>query len=288
MHRGAPITIDRKGGQRLVHVPAAIASITGSIQPATFSKALSREHFDNGLAARLLVAMPPRRAKRWTEARVSDETTSAIEDLFSRLLDLDFALSGEGQPEAFILPLTLEAKSEWIKFYNEHAEETASLTGDLAAAWSKIEGYAARLGLVAALCQNPDATTVDVHSIQTGIKLARWFAREAARVYLILEESPDEGERRRLVELIERKGGSITVRILQGIERRFRASAELAEMALNRLVEAGMGAWEDIPSGRHGGRPGRVFRLCQHVSSQHNLKKHTENGSSADADRGCK
>ena len=284
MHRAGPITIDRKTGKRLIHIPEAVVSITGSIQPETLAAALGREHFADGLASRLLLAMPPRRAKHWTEAEISDEATLALEDLFSRLLKLDFAGSAEGEPEPYILPMTPDAKSAWVVFFEEHAEETAALTGDLAAAWSKIECYAARLALLAALCRTPEATTVDIHAMQTGIVLARWFAYEADRVYQILAESPDQAERRRLVELIERKGRSITVRDLVAGDRRFRGGAELAEAALNGLVEAELGRWDDSPSGPRGGRPGHVFRLCQRVSSQHNPQNPAENDSSADAD----
>ncbi len=46
-----------------------------------------------------------------------------------------------------IARLTPEAKRESIKFYNAHAQEHAELSGDLSAAWSKLEG-AARFGLV--------------------------------------------------------------------------------------------------------------------------------------------
>src|SRR5262249_15248095 len=121
MHRAGPITVDRKTGKRLIHVPQAAVSITGSIQPPTLAAALGREHFEDGLAARLLLAMPPRRQKRWTEADVSDETTGALDDLFGELLALDFALSADEEPEPYIIPLTPEAKTIWIAFYGEHA-----------------------------------------------------------------------------------------------------------------------------------------------------------------------
>ncbi len=45
-----------------------------------------------------------------------------------------------------------------------------------------------------------------------GIQLAPWFKGEALRVYAILGESQSEGEQRRLLEWLHRKGGVVTVR----------------------------------------------------------------------------
>ena len=47
-----------------------------------------------------------------------------------------------------ILKLTSEAKSRYVAFFNEHNEQISSLDGELAAAWSKLEEYAARLALI--------------------------------------------------------------------------------------------------------------------------------------------
>ena len=68
LHRAGPLTIDRKTGTRITHVPRAAVSICGTIQPQSLRRALRQEHFENGMAARFLFAMPPERSKRWTEA----------------------------------------------------------------------------------------------------------------------------------------------------------------------------------------------------------------------------
>ena len=57
-----------------------------------------------------------------------------------------------------------------------------------------------------------DPNTVGVISMTAGITLANWFKGEARRVYAMLSESDDERDERRLVERIERKGGSVTAR----------------------------------------------------------------------------
>ena len=71
-----------------------------------------------------------------------------------------------------------------MRFYNEHAREQVELSGDLAAAWSKLEGYAARFALLVHLVRAEsgdttlaDASTVDEPSITAGVILSRWFGR---------------------------------------------------------------------------------------------------------------
>ncbi len=159
---------------------------------------------------------------------------------------------GDGDPRARTISLPPERKRAWITFYNEHAHEHADLTGDLSAAWSRLEGYAARLALIVHLTRwaadDPalaDADRVDETSSLAGVALSRWFGHEARHLYDVLAEPDDERERRRLVELIQRKGGSATARGLMRSSRKFKTAAD-AEAALEELVKM---AWA------HGARP---------------------------------
>lgn len=270
MHNGEALTIDRKTGiPPTIHVPSASVSIAGGIQPGILARALGQEHHESGLLARLLFAMPPRRVKRWTETDVDANTEAAVAAVFDRL----FGLTMEPDPESPLMAdgegpdmrprlvrLADDGKRAWVRFYNEHAGEQVNLSGDEAAAWSKLEGYAARLALVVHLTRwaAGDATLrdparVDEASIGAGVVLARWFGDEARRVYAILSESDDDRETRRLVELIRRKGGSMSGRELVQASRAFRTVAD-AEAALSVLVEAGAGSWV-TPEQRAGGRP---------------------------------
>ena len=273
-----PILVDRKSGQtRTVYVPRAAVSVTGGIQPETLRRALGVEHRENGLAARLLLACPTPQAKRWTEADISREIESRMEALFDRLYSLPLVEDGKGDAGPLDLPLSAEAKMSWVDFYNAHAKEQEGLTGDLAAVWSKLEGYAARLALIVHLVRwaardrtldNPNV--VDERSIEAGVQLSRWFGQEAERVYAILRESEEDRERRRLVEAIERKGGAATVRDLQRTTRMF-ASAEAAEAALEELCQTGYGRWEDLPIAPTGGRPTRRFVLAARADADEPL-----------------
>ncbi len=269
MHGGRSIMVDRKTGDRkTIYVPLAAVSVTGAIQPTTLQRALGRAYFENGLAARLLLACPPRRVKQWAEAEIDPATERTVATVFDRLYSLAPIMRQDGEPEPGIVRLSSEAKRAWIDFYNKHAQEHADLTGDLSAAWSKLEGYAARLALVAHLVRwaagdttlvNPDV--VDETSIAAGVTLSRWFGQETRRVYTILGETDVDRQRRGLMELVQRHGGNITVRDLMRSSRAYPTS-EIAEQALNDLVRAGVGSWEDSGPTRQGGRPTRRFVLA--------------------------
>lgn len=270
MFGGRSIMVDRKSGSsKTIYVPRAAVSVTGGIQPGTLQRALGVEHRENGLAARLLLACPTRQPKRWTEGEISRDLENQIEAVFEGLYSLEPGVDRDGEAQPLDLPLTPAAKDAWIAFYNEHAKEQAELTGDLAATWSKLEGYAARLALIVHLVRwassDPtleDPDVIDDRSIKAGVELSTWFGHEARRVYSILGENPEQREQRRLIELIQSCKGRVTVRQVQRSSRKY-ANAKDAERALEALVEAGVGIWEDPRPGPAGGRPVRRFVLTQ-------------------------
>ncbi|MFN7374497.1 MAG: DUF3987 domain-containing protein [bacterium] len=274
MFGGRPMVVDRKSGGTL-YVPRAAVSIAGGIQPETLRRSLGQEHRDNGLAARLLLTCPPRKPKRWTEADVNATTEAAVALVFDRLFGLTPETDDNGNEQPRLVRLADDGKAAWVRFYNEHATEQAELSGDLSAAWSKLEGYAARLALVVHLTRwaAGDATLrdparVDEASIAAGVVLARWFGDEARRVYAILEESDEGRESRRLVEWIERKGGTATVRNLTRGPREYRDTPDptaKAAKALSELVAAGVAVWVHNDHGPKGGRPTERVRLVSRL-----------------------
>jgi len=186
--------------------------------------------------------------------------------------------------------LTPEAKAVWTAYYNAHAEEQVDLTGDLSAAWSKLEEYAARLALVIHLARwsanDPGLTHTDIldaESMAAGITLAEWFKHEARRVYALLGESDADRDERRLAEWIERKGGSVTAReTQQGC--RWLKEPGAAEAALGALEKAGRGTWRPTPTATKGGRPSRVFVLSASSTVYETPTTHIEEGGFVDVD----
>ncbi len=209
MHGGRPVIIDRKTGTpRTIYIPRAAVTVCGGIQPGILRRLIGQEERDNGLLARLLMAYPPRRPRRWTEAEPAEQLTAALERVYGRLWELAPTTNDDGEPAPALMDLTAEAKAMFIEFVNAHGAEQFELDGDLAAAWSKLEGYAARLALLHQLVRcahNPssvDCDRVDADSMTAGITLARWFGGEDRRIYAALEETVIDTDRRELVELI--------------------------------------------------------------------------------------
>ncbi len=270
LHRAGTLLVDRKSGMpRTIHIPNASVSVCGGIQPDILRLSLGREHFENGLAARLLLAMPPREPKRWTETDIDIEVAEELEAVVEDLLDLKMdGLECSGL-KPFDLPLSPAGQEAWIGFYNEHAAEQVEIGGgDLAAAWSKLEGYAARLALiihcVRVVARAPGLKSdghVDECSIKAGVMIARWFGAEARRIYAVMNEAEEDRDQRRLLELVRSKGGRITVRELMRTGRRFQGPSDVAKSALRELVDMGWGRWEHVQAGAGGGRPSEVFVL---------------------------
>jgi hypothetical protein len=268
MFNAESIIVDRKTGvPRTIHVPDAAMCVTGGIQPGILQRALGAEHRESGLAARLLLAYPPRNAKKWTEAGIDAKAEAELVALFDQLFDLQPAEGNDGKPRPALVRLAAGAKAAWVAYYNAHATEQADLIGDLSAAWSKLEEYAAQLALVLHFVRRAvgdrmltNVDILDAGSMNAGIALTEWFKGEARRVYAMLGESDSDRDQRRLVEWIERKGGSVTARdVQQGC--RWLKEPGAAEAALEELVKAGRGCWRAPETTAKGGRPSRVFAL---------------------------
>lgn len=263
------LTVDRRTSGTL-YVRSALVSVIGGTQPATLARALGREHRDSGLAARLLMANPPRRQRVWTEADIDPAIETEMDRVFANLFRLDPALDDCGEPTPRMLVLAPEAKAMWLTFFEAHNAELAQLSGDLAAVWSKLEAAAARLALVVHCVRvsagDPDAyeQVVDRSSMEAGITLARWFGHEARRAYRSFDASPEHRERRGLIETIVRHGGAVSARELMRTSSQY-ATAQDAEAALEALAASGVGAWvtEHPPGGK--GRPARRLRLSVNV-----------------------
>ena len=266
---GRPLMNDRKSGDnRTTYVSRANASICGGIQPATLTRSLGIEYRNNGLLARLLLAYPPSKAKKWTEDCITHELEEKIDALFDRLYELEPTPDENGDPQPVIVRLNGAGKAAWVKFFNAHGKEQAALSGELAAAWSKLEGYAARLALVVHFIRwaANDSTLsneneIDAESIKIGVILSQWFGNEARRIYSMMGESEGERNDRCLVEWIQRQGGAVTPRDIQQNLQRFKSDVSAAETALDELVEAGYGRWEHPTPSAKGGRPSKIFRL---------------------------
>lgn len=268
IHGAHPLKINRKtGDKKIISVPLPFVSIAGGIQTRVLRRVLGDEFRASGLAARLLMAMPPERPKQWSEETVSTATREKMRRLFDSLRELDMDCDDDGL--AFPRPIRLNpaAKRVWVQFVDAHGEEQArEMDDDIVSAWSKLEGYAARFALVFHVVRwaAGDGTlrredSVDRKSISDGIQLSQWFGGETRRIYAVLREGADDESKRIMVERIRMAGGHIKVRDWQ--RARSWATTEEAEAELRPLVEAGFGTFRITTPGPKGGRPSKSFVL---------------------------
>lgn len=270
MYGARDLLVDRKSGdKKTIFVRRAAVSIVGTVQPSTLRRLLGRQHFENGLAARLLLAMPPKRTRQWSEAETDEDLDRRVEAVLSALYELP-PIEGEHGPEPAEIGLSESGRHAWVEFFNRHADRQVDASGDLAAVLAKIEGAAARLALVIHATRQAAggrrvSEAIDEKSVLAGIRLAEWFASEAERVYRVLGESEEDRQRREVLDLIQRRGGGLTPNELRKRCRRFTTNEE-AELYLAGLVKSGLGTWHEVEHGPKGGRPAIEFRLSEPVS----------------------
>ena len=266
MHRASVLIIDRKTGDRRNYfVPRAATSVTGTIQPGILVRSLTNEFTDSGLAARLLMAMPPRRKNVWSELEVDPEIENAFHRLLDWLMNLEMP-KRDGQPYPIALRMSPDAKASWVRFYDKWGYKQIASEGDLAAAFSKLEGYTARFALLFHVVKHAamgtdDKVPIGQESIEAAVTLTRWFEREDRRIYALLSETEEDRGMRTLLEFIAGTGGRITPRQLQRSNNRKYPRTGNAEGALQALVELGCGEWVEVPGSERGGRPSHAFTL---------------------------
>lgn len=259
VHRASAVTVDRKTSGS-VHVPRAAVSILGGVQPGMLRQLLTRRFFDSGLVARFLFAMPPRRPKRWNTNQMDPYTLASYQNVVKGLRELPQQIDERGVPEPTIVELTADAGARWADYYNEHNRALVALSGARAAAWSKLECYAARLALVVhavrAATGEAEIAILDEKSLEAGIRLVDWFKRETDRVYTLFGQD----ELTEIADEIRRRGKRISVRDWQN--RGHHPTAALARDELQRLVDVGRARWAPQPKSTKGGRRSEVLVLC--------------------------
>ncbi len=264
MYCGKMMIGDRKTGDKTIHVDHASVSITGTIQPRILRRVLTQEYFEAGLSARLLLAMPPPRRKRWTDSELSEDAELVYDHIIGNLLTLKHRDESGGHTSAVDIPFTPDALKLFVEFYDQHAivqEQTAD--DDLAAAFAKLEAVAARLAMIFHFIRWADDDLDDPDFVGTedttaAILITRWFIHETERVYTIFGEDEVAIEARELLDWVMIQGGSATARDLQLHSRRYPTS-QAATDAIDDLVRRKWGQWEYERPGPTGGAPSKRF-----------------------------
>lgn len=261
----APVVIDRKSAAGTIFVDRASVSVLGSIQPGTLRRVFGAAERESGLLARLLLVQPPIRPVVWTDEELSEATATSWAKLVRAMTRIQPGTDNQGKPYPHLIPLAPDGKPVYVAWHNAHERDVADIhADDLAAHFAKLRGICIRLGLlfacINAVIAGQSVAAIGRDHIERAIAVTDWFKYEARRVYGALGEDDEDRERRRLVELIQRKGETVTVRELQQTSRLFKTARE-AEIALEALANAGVGRWEQQGPSARGGRPTRIFHL---------------------------
>ena len=248
LHNGDAITVDRKtDGAIPLHVASGVVSITGGIQPAILQKAFSPEQRASGMAARLLIASPPRTTPLWSETELDHWTREKCFALFDDLASLQMESDDAGTLQSVVVKMKPEAKQAFIGYYNAHQKQQNELIGDQAAAWSKLIAYVPRFALLlhlVAQAEEPTSDDMTVESVNAAIQFVDWFKHEARRLYAVLGDNEEMTRLRQRAGWIQRKyPDGCTVRQLQQGNRDLENS-QAAESELHKLAKAGLGSWD--------------------------------------------
>lgn len=208
---------------------------------------------------------PRRQAKQWRDDEIPSRLEEQWSDLISKLFAFQHDQGADGRYKSALVKLSDDARGLYREYVNTTGTEQAGLTGDLSAAWSKLEESAARLALLIHCIRQASGEPVDpwlcdADSMTSGITLATWFKDETQRIYRLLKESQSDRDLRQAAHWNEQHGGTVRARDLVS-GRRDITDAEQADDLLQRLVNAGFGMWKRVQSGERGGRSTMEFSL---------------------------
>lgn len=267
---GDPVKVDRKTGEpheRNILLSDAYVSLVGVIPPAVLSRYLGPRQKESGLAARLLVAMPPKKRAVWTEDGNEDDS-----DAWGRIVGAILSLQApprDGSAGPKYITTDESAHKLWIEFFNRHQIDMEEVSESLCAVYSKLENYCLKFSLVLHVlkwaCDLPDKEDLDARArfskseppwlidedtMMQAIVLTEWFKNESRRVYAYLEplasnNRVDENSTVAL-QFVKRKGIATARELRNNFQAKF--TLESAEKALAELVESGL--LEVVPGGK--------------------------------------
>jgi hypothetical protein len=242
------VVVDRRStDQPVIRIPRAFVGVTGGVQPGILRRAMTQERRDSGFMARILFAYPPRRPMRWREEEIRPCAEAGFLWTMLRLFTLTPRESGEAYAPR-TLRFTDEARTAFARFVDELGEMQFRANDDVAAAWSKLIGYGARLSLV--LCcmrwacsrgrPSGGPKRVELCDVEAGIRLSWWFQRESERIYG-LDSDEEVRVDPALLEFIRGRGGIVTARDVARSFPGARGDSQRAAALLRELVDAGWG-----------------------------------------------
>ena len=245
---GSPHVINRKGSGEPIILPNPFLSVVGCLPPEVLSELTEERGRDDGFLHRILFAYPERMPVRWTEESVPFAVETDYHELFERLWRLEAARDPDDNPVPVRLRMLPAAKDAFRGWAEAHYAEMRGdfFPDNLRGAWAKAEGYFARLTLIIHCCRWVSGETpsehVDEASVAAAAVLIGYFKAHAQRVYLHLQETPEDQRARRALEWIEREGRTATARqFLRSGVVGVKTASEAQKILLN-LADRGFGS----------------------------------------------
>ena len=223
MFGASPIKVNRKTGEsKIIYVPRAAVSVAGTITPGTMRARLGQANWENGLAPRLLMAMPEDRARKECGTPIA-ETAHDMRDVFSALYSLPLIHDDEGRIKPCEYTFSAEAKKVRRNFFAEmEKRRVAAEDGSAKAILSKLQGIQARIALVLHLAAiatgyrtRASKTQIGLDTAAAAVALANWYADENLRICGVLGEDEEEKVLRLVLEWIIKQGRPVTARDIE-------------------------------------------------------------------------
>lgn len=246
---GNRYVVNRKTDNETTDLRNPLVAITGSIQPEMLAKATDADKLAGGFMARVLLAMPPERKRVWNDKGVQPELEQFWADVVNAIRCRPFAAvntasGGWGEPN--IVKLSPRAAVAFVSYFDEVADKIMETGGVARIMAAKSDVHAARLALTLHLLRcglgmTDQWDTVEAETMESAVTLARWFTREAIRVFSNLCGAARDEQRLKLAMFIRSRGGKVSVRdIMRSNSKRY-PDADAARASLYDLAQAGMG-----------------------------------------------
>jgi len=258
------IIINRKTDEEPIALERPFVCVLGCIQPDVIED-LSKK--DNGFVDRILFVVPKPIKSVLTDSEVHESVKTKIIDAFNKVfeyVDYEDKLNSDLPRK---VKMSTEAYNHFSDFMNNtHYPEMDSidLPYYLKGVWSKFSGYTARFALIIQAMKygtNSGAfEKVDIESIKSAIRLTEYFKIQARLVQDILRITVIDKQIERLVKILRKEGGTISIRDIYyrkigGIQNRKQAISVVKEME-----DRGLGSIIEITPEK-GGRKTELFKL---------------------------
>lgn len=240
--------------------------MAGTIQPGILHQGIGKEHRENGLLLRMLLAYPPQKkdmaggGSRQDDRRKSHRRLSEPKE--AQLSTGRLRKRATGDHRSFTA--SQRDAGRILRPYADHQHKAE--TDHLAAAFSKLEETTARLALVLQLVRCVSGSLIkcseiDETNMAAAIEQTSWFRDETRRVYQLLDQSAEDKHHADLARWIRGKhSGDVAPRDLVAGRLEIK-DVHQAESVLQSLADSGFGEWYQVPTTSKGGVPTRRFKL---------------------------